>query len=64
MKKVADLDINISDNDGTLRNLDEIIATMTKLHENFDTHAMSDYRIYREGQKDMLEEIISYLKRI
>jgi len=61
---VADLDINISDNEGTLRNVEEIITTMKKLHDTFDTHAMSDYKIYLEGQKDMLSDIIDYLGRI
>ena len=62
--KVADLEINISDNEGTLRDVAEIIKSMELLHKNFSTHAMSDYKLYLEGQKDMLGDIIDYLKRI
>ena len=64
IKCVADLNINISDNDGTLRDIVEIIRGMAELYKNFDILAMSEHTLFLQGQKDMLGQIIGYLMRI
>ena len=58
---ISDLNINIADNDGTLRNINEIIEQLVLLYSNFDTRAMSNFL---QGKKDMLRSIITYLKII
>ena len=42
---------------------EEIIDTLTKIHNNFDTHAMSEHTLYLQGQKIMLNEIIKFIKK-
>lgn len=64
VKCIADLEINISDNEGTLRDISEIVLSMKELHKNFNTDAMSEHETYLKGQKYMLEQIIDYLSRI
>ena len=59
-----DLDINISDNDGNLRDIDEVILQLKGLHKNFSTHAMSDYELYKKGQRDGINKVLEYLIRV
>ena len=61
---INELDINIADNDGTLRNINEIIEQLVLLYNNFDTRAMSNQTLFLQGKKDMLRSIITYLKII
>ncbi|GEM_PF-1819368 len=55
---------HIRDNEGNLRDKDEIIAELTEVAANFSTHAMSDYALFLQGEKSALNKIIKYLKRI
>jgi hypothetical protein len=54
----------ISDNSGDLRDISGIIFELEEIEGDFETHAMSDYTLYLQGKKDMLNEVIQYLKRI
>lgn len=58
------LDINISDHDGELRDVDEILSQLSSVYSTFSTHAMSDHALFLHGQKDMLGQVIDYLRRI
>jgi hypothetical protein len=62
--RLDQLGILISDNDGNLRNVDEIISELQGLYDGWDTHSMNDSILYLQGQKDMILNIINYLKRI
>lgn len=44
--------------------LNEIIANLESVYENYDLHSMNDGVIGLYGEKRMLEEVIKYLKRI
>ena len=56
---------NIADNDGKLRNIDEIVSEFEKVYDDYDTHAMNvDTENILWGQRDMLEYIIEYLKML
>jgi len=63
-KLLASLNILIADNDGNLRDIDEIIAELQKLYDNYDTHSMNEYVLYLQGEKNMILKIIEYLKRV
>ena len=41
----------------------EIISNLEKIYKNFSTFSMNDSTIKYFGQKEMLGEIIKYLKR-
>jgi hypothetical protein len=62
--RLDQLGILISDNEGNLRNVDEIISELQGLYDGWDTHSMNDSALYLQGQKDMILNIINYLKRI
>jgi len=62
--KISDLNICIADNDGNLRDIDEVIEELQKLYDNYSTHSMNDHALYLQGEKNMILEIIRYLKRI
>jgi hypothetical protein len=62
--KLADLNINVADNQGNLRDINEIINELQKLYDDFDTRSMNDHELYLEGEKNMISSIITYLKRI
>ena len=55
---------SISDNDGRLRDMNEVIEELSLIYKNFSTHAMSDHALTLHGQKEMLGKIIEYLERI
>jgi len=63
-KLLANLNITIADNDGNLRDVDEIIAELQNLYDNYDTHSMNEYTLYLQGEKNMILKVIEYLKRI
>ncbi len=54
----------ISDCDGQLRDITSIVADLKEVNSNFSTHAMSDHKLYLQGQKDVLVEIIKFLERV
>lgn len=54
----------ISDRDGELRDIAEIISELKEIHEGFSTHAMSDEVLFLQGKKKMLAEVIQYLERV
>jgi hypothetical protein len=56
--------INISDNSGNLKCIDEAICELRKVYCALDTRAMSDYGMYLKGQKHMLKNVITYLEEI
>lgn len=62
--KLRDLNINITDSSGNLRDIDEIIAQLQDLFLNFDTHSMNDGVLYLQGQKDAIGDMLEYLKRV
>jgi len=65
MTKIEDLSINISDNDGNLRNIDEIIDELQYFYTGIkDDFSMNDHELYLQGGKAMLFSIIQYLQKI
>lgn len=56
--------INISDNSGNLKDIDEIAYELSKVYYEFECGAMSDYALFKQGQKDMLWQVISYLEKL
>ena len=57
------LDINITDN-GEFHNLNEIISELENLRHQSSTQAMSDHQLFLQGKKEMLSDIIKYLKKL
>ena len=55
---------SISDNQGELRDVSGIISELKEIKDNHSTHAMSDHVLFLQGQKDTLEQVIAYLKRV
>lgn len=43
--------------------ISELIDILEKEHENFSTHSMNEGALFLQGQKDMLGQIITMLKR-
>jgi len=58
------IDPSISDNQGELRDIDEIIARLSEYYKSLPTQAMSDYKLILMGRKEMLGGVIDYLKRV
>jgi hypothetical protein len=54
----------ISDYDGDLRDIGEVIAELEEVQRNFSTHAMSEHQLFLNGKAEMLSEVIQYLRRI
>ena len=54
----------ISDNEGELRDISGIIEELETVRDNLSTHAMSDHVLFLKGRKEMLIEVIDYLKYI
>lgn len=42
----------------------ELLYELQKLENGWETFAMTDYSMYLSGQKDMLQKVISYLKKV
>ena len=60
---------NISDNEfcavnGNVRDIDAIIAELQEVLNDFSTHSMNESILYLQGQRDMINIIITYLKRV
>jgi hypothetical protein len=60
---IKNLDTCITDLD-FYDGLNEIIEKLENVEKDFNTRSMSDYTLYLQGQKIMLQEIIKYLKSI
>ena len=42
----------------------EMIEALKEYSANFSTHAMSEYTMFLQGQKERLEDVIEWLERI
>jgi len=40
----------------------DVLDYLGKYNKEFDTHAMSDYKLYKEGQLNMLRNVIAFIK--
>lgn len=58
------LPIIISDWEGRLRDLDEIVIGLILLHDNINSSAYHDSTLYTRGQADALKAIIEYLEKV
>jgi len=57
---ILDLETNLDDGNYG----EELLLQLQKLNEEFSTHAMSYTRAtFLDGKKEMLEEIIQYIKK-
>lgn len=54
----------ISDNQGNLRDITEIISELKEIQKNHTTQAMSDHALFLQGQKSALTQVIKYLERV
>ena len=55
--------INIEDN-GELTNLNEVILEIQGFVDQFSTHAMSEYSLKLQGQKEAYLDVIEYLRKV
>lgn len=62
MNNIKDLNISLTDR-SVKEYSDELLEQLEQLNNNFSTHAMSDHMVYLQGQKNMLEQLITYIKR-
>lgn len=60
--KIKDLDLNLTDSSAKEYG-EELLEQLTTLSSNFDTHAMSERKLFLDGQLDMLNQIINYIQR-
>lgn len=60
---MTNLEVNISDNSAKEFS-EQFLEQLEVWYEKQDTHAMSDYTMYLQGKKDMLFDVIEYLKQI
>lgn len=44
--------------------VNDIIDELESFVEQFDTHAMSEHALYKQGQKAAYKDVIEYLKRV
>ena len=54
----------ISDTQGDLRDISEIISELKEIKVNHSLHAMSDHALFLQGQENALEQVIEYLERV
>ncbi len=54
----------ISDSEGNLKNIDDVVEELTEILKSHSIESMSDHALFLNGQRDALEKIIEYLKRI
>lgn len=60
--EIKDLEINLTD--ATVRDYaKELIEQLIQLHENIDLHSMNEYGLFLQGRKEMLGEIITYIRK-
>jgi malic enzyme len=65
IKDISKFNVCVADNAGKLRNVEEIISEMQNLYDNYNLIAMDFVRCNTlKSEKDMLGEIIDYLKRL
>ena len=57
--KIEELDLNLSDSNYG----QELLNQLELLNESFHPFAMSEHILFLQGKKEMLEEIIQYIKR-
>ncbi len=50
--------------EGNVRDIDAIIDDLEDIRANFSTHAMSDHALWLKGKAEMLDEVITYLRRV
>jgi hypothetical protein len=43
--------------------ISELVEFLEEMYENFSTHSMNESALFLQGQKDMLDQIITFLKR-
>ncbi len=60
---LSELELNISDNSAKEFSY-ELLQQLKLLFNNTDTHAMSEYELYLKGRKEMLQDVITYLKLV
>lgn len=56
------LNINIREGGG-FYDLEEVVHELKDYNDVFDTHSMNEGILFKQGQKDMLEQIIKYLEK-
>jgi len=56
--EIKDLETNLSDSNYA----NELLEQLKLCHDNFDTHAMTDWKLFKEGQLNMLGQIIKYIE--
>ena len=56
-----EVDINITDNSAKEFS-QELITQLENVYNKMSTHAMSEYTLILQGKKQMLGEVINYLK--
>jgi len=61
MSELKTVILNITDN-SVKEYREEVIAYLTGFDSQMTTHAMSDYQLFLQGRKDMLEDIIQFIK--
>jgi hypothetical protein len=54
----------ISDCDGDLRDINGMIAELEEIFSNFSTHAMSEHQLLLQGNAEMLNNVIQYMRRV
>lgn len=59
---IADNELSAINN--RVRDIDAIIQELKEIHQNYNTHAMSDHGLWLKGGKEMLGEVIEYLERL
>lgn len=60
---MTNLEVNISDNSAKEFS-EQFLEQLEIWYDEQDTHAMSDYRLYLHSKKDMLFDVIEYLKQV
>lgn len=64
IEDINNLDKNISDNMGVLRDISAIVSELEFLNDSFEIHEKSEKQLRLAGQQEMLEAIIDYLNDI
>lgn len=63
MKELKD-EVFIFRNIGTAQEfIEDFLSVLEQYNKNFSTHSMNDGALFLQGQKDMLEQVITTLKK-
>lgn len=63
--KIEGIDMNINITDNSAKEFSqELILELENVYNNMSTHAMSEYIMVLQGKKQILGEIINYLKYV